>query len=100
MSDYQLVDQLHANDLLSKPYNEVQRLAKKYNRYHNKTQQPKQALKIALLCGFTVDFLADLLPLMFLRLGFEVDIYKGGYSEIASELLVLNSYHKCITSTS
>ena len=91
MSDSQLVDQLHANDLLSKSYNEVQRLAKRYNRYPSKTQQPKQTLKIALLCGFTVDFLADLLPLMFLRHGFGVDIYKGGYGEIASELLAPDS---------
>jgi len=91
MSDSQWADQFHANDLLSKPYNVVQRLAKRYNRNSNKTQQPKQILKIALLCGFTVDFLAELLPLMFLRHGFGVDIYKGGYGEIASELLIPDS---------
>jgi len=91
MSDFQWIDQLYDNDLLSKPYNTIQKLAKRYSQYSNEIQRPKQTLKVALLCGFTSDFLVDLLPLMFLRHGFELDIYKGGYGEIVSEFLVLDS---------
>ena len=87
MSDSKWVDELYANNLLSKTSNAVQKLAKRYNLYSNKVQQSKEKLKVALLCGFTGDFLADLLPLMFFRHGFSIDIYRGGYGEIFSELL-------------
>jgi len=91
MNDLRWLNQLYANDLLSKSSNEVQKLAKRYNRSSNKVQQPKQTLKVAVLSGFTVDFLVELLPLMFLRHGFVIDIYKGGYGEIVSELLTSKS---------
>ena len=91
MSDLEWADEIYANDLLSKTSNVVQKLAKRYNLNSNKFQQPKNKLKVALLSGFTVNFLADLLPLMFFRHGFAIDIYIGGYGEIASELLVPKS---------
>ena len=91
MSDSKWVDELYANNLLSKTSNAVQKLAKRYNLHSNKVQQSKEKLKVALLCGFTGDFLADLLPLMFFRHGFSIDIYRGGYGEIFSELLISES---------
>jgi FkbH-like protein len=91
MSDSQWIDQLYANDLLSESSNMVQKLAKRYNRNSNKVPQPKQTLKVALLSGFTIDFLADLLPLMFFRHGFVIELYKGGYGDIVSDLLISKS---------
>jgi FkbH-like protein len=91
MSNSKWADEFYANDLLSKTSSSIQKLAKRYNSYSSKIQQPKEKLKVAIVGGFTVDFLVDMLPLMFFQYGFGVDIYKGGYGEIASELLIPDS---------
>jgi len=86
-----LMERICASDLLEQPVSYIQKLAKRL-RANGECQEKEgihsaTPLKVAILSGFMVDFVAELVPLMFFRHNFCVDLYKGGYGEIASELL-------------
>nr|ABZ09808.1 hypothetical protein ALOHA_HF4000APKG8K5ctg1g21 [uncultured marine microorganism HF4000_APKG8K5] len=74
-------------DLLSRPVEEITRLAKRLNKDKAALSEMGPAIRVTVLSSFLTDYLVEMLPLMFARRGLAATITKGQYGAIAPALL-------------
>ncbi len=82
-----LSDILGDETLLSRPVEEITRLAKRLNKNPAPLSDMGRPLKVAVLSSFLTDYLVEILPLMFARRGFMAEISPGPYGVLAAALL-------------
>lgn len=74
-------------DLLSRPVEEITRLAKRLNKDKAALAASGPAIKVTVLSSFLTDYLAEMLPLMFARRGLAATITVGEYGALVPALL-------------
>ncbi len=79
--------QLGGADLLSRPVEEITRIAKRLNKDKAALAAAGPAIKVTVLSSFLTDYLAEMLPLMFARRGLAATITTGEYGALVPALL-------------
>jgi len=74
-------------DLLSRPAEEITRLAKRLNKDKAALAAVGPGIRVTVLSSFLTDYLAEMLPLMFARRGMAATVTTGDYGAIAPALL-------------
>lgn len=87
-----LLEQIRAPGLLSRPINEIGRLATKLGRAmgaqgQNQPSAFGRLLKIAVISSFLADYLAEMLTVMLVRRGFHARVQLAGYGQLVTEVL-------------
>jgi len=74
-------------DLLSRPVEEITRLAKRLNKDETALAAAGTAIRVTVLSSFLTDYLVEMLPLMFARRGLAATITMGDYGILVPTLL-------------
>ena len=90
--DTDLLSQIRAPGLLSRPNTEIGRLATKLGRALRAAERDGDTLfgrpvKVAVISSFLTDYLAEMLTLMLARRGVQARIQSAGYGQLVTEVL-------------
>jgi FkbH-like protein len=88
----ELLRQVYAADLLSRPIDEISRLATRLRRARAASSAGQsittgQPIKVAVISSFLTDYLGEMLALMLARRAIQVDVLRADYGQLINEVL-------------